>query len=85
MVITHKIFEISKVNKSYADLVKLKFEAVKKEAKKINAQVNPNELRKKLNDVEIIDSFLSTENAYTTFSDVIQPLQDFIEIKVKDI
>ena len=76
-------FEIAKVNKSYADLVKLKFDNVKKEAESINVQVNPNELRKKLNDVEIIDSFLSTENAFTTFSDVIQPLEDFVEINVQ--
>lgn len=76
-------FEIAKVNKSYADLVKLKFDNVKKEAENINLLVNPNELRKKLNDVEIIDSFLSTENAFTTFSSVIQPLEDYLEINVK--
>lgn len=76
-------FEIAKVNKSYADLVKLKFDNLKKEAESINDLVDPNDLRKKLNDVEIIDSFLSTENAFTTFSNIIQPIEDYLEINVK--
>ncbi|MEN9910371.1 MAG: hypothetical protein RLZZ540_3530 [Bacteroidota bacterium] len=76
-------YEITKNDKTYADLVKLKFDNVKIEVETINTLVNTSELRKKLNNVELIDHVLKQENAFEVVSNPIQPLEDYIEFKVK--
>lgn len=76
-------YEIIKIDESYANLVKLKFDNVKTEVEATNTLVNTSELRKKLNNVELIDHVLKQDNAFEVVSNPIQPLEDYIEFKVK--
>jgi hypothetical protein len=76
-------YEIAKKDKIYADLVKLKFDNIKTEVESTNTIVNTSELRKKLSNVELIDHVLGQENAFEVVSNPIQPLEDYIEFKVK--
>jgi hypothetical protein len=76
-------YEIVAKDPIYGNLVKLKFENMKKEVETLYNVVNVTELRKKLNNIEILDKILSEEDAYTVTSDPIQPLEDYVEFKVK--
>ncbi|MFN8274782.1 MAG: hypothetical protein U0X58_13225 [Flavobacteriaceae bacterium] len=75
--------EINKEDPNYAKLVKAKFDIMKKDVEVIYNKVDITDLRKKMNNVEIIDSVLSTEKAFTIVSDPVQPLEDYVEFKVK--
>ncbi|MBL0013616.1 MAG: hypothetical protein IPP30_07635 [Flavobacterium sp.] len=56
---------------------------MKKDVEVTYSKVDITDLRKRLNNVEIIDSVLSTEKAFTIVSDPVQPLEDYVEFKVK--
>lgn len=68
---------------TYSKLVKLNLENLKKEVERIHKIVNPSELRTKLHNVELFDNVLSGDNAFTVYSDPIQPFEDYLEFKVK--
>jgi hypothetical protein len=68
---------------TYSKLVKLNLENLKKEVERIHKIVNPSELRTKLHNVELFDNVLSGDNAFTVYSDPIQPFQDYLEFKIK--
>jgi hypothetical protein len=76
-------YKIATNDASYANLVKLKFDNIKTEVETIYNLVNLNELRKKLSNVEILDSVLSQKEAFMIVSDPIQPLEDYVEFKVQ--
>ncbi|MCA6423918.1 MAG: hypothetical protein IM568_14055 [Flavobacterium sp.] len=70
-------------NSAYSKLVKLNLENLKKEVERIHKVVNITELRTKLHNVELFDNVLSSDNAFTVYSDPIQPFEDYLEFKVK--
>lgn len=70
-------------NAAYSKLVKLNLENLKKEVERINSVVNTTELRTKLHNVEIFNNVLSSDKAFTVYSNPIQSFQDYLEFKVK--
>lgn len=70
-------------NSAYSKLVKLNLENLKKEVERLNTLVNTTELRTKLHNVELFDTVLSSDNAFTVYSNPIQSFQDYLEFKVK--
>lgn len=70
-------------DESYSKLVKAKYDLMKKDVEAIYKKVNITELRKKLNNAEIINNVLSLKKSYEVVSNPIQPLEDYLEFKVK--
>lgn len=76
-------FEITKIDESYANFVKIQIENLKKDIDQVYKTINVTELRKKLNNVQIIDNVLSKEKAFVVVSNPIQGFEDYLEFKVK--
>lgn len=76
-------YEIVIADKDYANLIKLKFDVIKNDVEALNKLVNTQQLREKLNNVEILDNVFRDENSYTVVSNPIQPFEDYLEFKVK--
>lgn len=76
-------YKIAGEDESYSKLVKAKFDLMKKDVEAIYKKVNITELRKKLNNAEIINNVLSQKKSYIVVSNPIQPLEDYLEFKVK--
>ena len=75
-------FEVLHQYESYGNLIKLKLENIKNEVEEINKLVNVNELRKKLNNVQILDEVLSEKSSFEIISAPIQGFEDYIDFKV---
>ncbi|MBB1192291.1 hypothetical protein DNC80_01225 [Flavobacterium sp. SOK18b] len=76
-------YTINKLDESYAKLVKTQIETLKRDVEALYLLVDVTGLRKKLNNVEIINNVLSKKKAFTVVSNPVQPLEDYIEFKVK--
>lgn len=84
LIINDGIFqEIASTDESYSKLVKAKYDLMKKDVENIYKKVDISGLRKKLNNSEIINNVLSLEKSYDVISNPVQPLEDYLEFKVK--
>jgi hypothetical protein len=76
-------YNITTKDPAYGNMVKYKFDNIKNEVETLYNLVSVSELRKKLNNIEILDKILSEEDAFTVTSDPVQALEDYVEFKIK--
>ncbi len=77
------IYEVKDIDEGYANLVKIQIDNIKNDVDGLYSKINVIELRKKLNNVEILNNFLSKDEAFNIASNPVQPLEDYVEFNVK--